>query len=276
MSLTLGAALVRHTTGRAAGFVGACTLLTSTEPRWNASSARTSWARSFSVQGTGRRRRFRRVVWERQRRREADAVRMDGAAALEEETDPGQVAGTSLRVLRYPHPLLRAENESVTAGGFDEDLKQLAREMLLIMYASQGVGLAAPQVGVNKRLLVFNPEGSSKAFLQEIVLVNPKIVGSSKKTLVEPEACLSFPGMSGNVRRHDWVKIEAYRLNGKKFTVKYEGWKAKIFQHEFDHLQGVLYVDRLEGEDRKNVQGRLDELVQEYKANPYKDLSPAL
>lgn len=201
---------------------------------------------------------------------------MEGVAALEEEVDPGEVAGTSLRVLKYPHPLLRTENKSVTESEFNEDLKKLAREMLLIMYASQGVGLAAPQVGVNKRLLVFNPEGSSKAFLQEVVLVNPKIVGSSKKTIMEPEACLSFPGMGGNVRRHDWVKIEAYRLNGKRFTVKYEGWKAKIFQHEFDHLDGVLYVDRLEGEDRKNVQSRLDELVQEYKANPYEGMSPAL
>lgn len=202
-------------------------------------------------------------------------MNLDGVM-VEDEVDPGEIVGTSLRVLRYPHPLLRAKNATVSESEFDEDLKQLAREMLLIMYASHGVGLAAPQVGVNKRVLVFNPEGSSKAFLQEVVLVNPTIIASSKKTIVEPEACLSFPGMSGNVRRHEWVKVQAYRLNGKKFTVKYEGWKAKIFQHEFDHLQGVVYIDRLESEDKKEVQERLKQLVQDYKNSPYNNIPPAL
>lgn len=276
MSSLPGTALMRQTTGRALAFVGMPGHATPTELQRNLSCAQTFWARGSSIQRTGQRKRLRWMIWGRQRSPQLDPVCMERSAAIEEEVDPGEVAGTSLRVLKYPHPLLRAENKSVTESEFNEDLKKLAREMLLIMYASQGVGLAAPQVGVNKRLLVFNPEGSSKAFLQEIVLVNPKITGSSKKMIPEPEACLSFPGMSGTVRRHDWVKIEAYRLNGKKFTVKYEGWKAKIFQHEFDHLQGVLYVDRLEGEDKKNVQERLDELIQAYKSNPYKGLSPAL
>lgn len=201
----------------------------------------------------------------------------DAPAPPDEEVDPGAVAGTSLRVLRYPHPLLRAANETVATASFDDGLRQTAREMLLVMYASHGVGLAAPQVGINKRLLVFNPEGDSRAFLQEVVMVNPTIVASSRKTLVETEGCLSFPGMSGGVRRYDWVKVEGYRLNGKKFRVRYEGWKARIFQHEYDHLDGVLYVDRLEtDEDRKNVEQRLGELVDEYKQNPYQGMEAAL
>lgn len=184
---------------------------------------------------------------------------------VEEEIDPGKVAGTELRVLRYPHPALRAPNRVVNTDEFDDQLKKLAREMFLVMYASRGVGLAAPQVGVNKRLMVFNPESNERAFLKEVVLVNPHIVATSKKTLVEAEACLSFPGMQGDVRRHEWVKVEAQRLNGKKFRVKYEGWVAKIFQHEYDHLDGVVYIDKIETEEEKEkVQARLNELVRDF------------
>lgn len=193
---------------------------------------------------------------------------------LAEERDPGAVVGTSLRILKYPHPLLRAENATIET--FDEQLKHVAREMLRVMYASRGVGLAAPQVGINKRLMVFNPEGEQRAFLQEVVLVNPQIIASSKKTDVEMEACLSFPGMSGRVRRHEWVKIEAQRLNGKQFKAKYEGWKARIFQHEFDHLEKTLYIDRLEEEDKPKVKDTLQQLVEVYKSEPYQGMQAAL
>lgn len=202
---------------------------------------------------------------------------VDGApesAVVEEEVDPGSVKGTDLRVLRYPHPLLRKENVDVEEAEM-ADVKRIAKEMLLVMYASKGVGLAAPQVGINKRLMVFNPEGEAKAWLQEVVLVNPSIVGKSKPTGVDGEGCLSFPGMGGEVRRHDWVKVEATRLNGKKFKVKYEGWKARIFQHEFDHLDGVLYIDRLEAGEMAKVERRLEELVDDYRESPYEGLEPA-
>lgn len=195
---------------------------------------------------------------------------------VEEEVDPGQVQGTNLRVLRYPHPLLRAKNEEVTAEEMEPEIKRIAKEMLLVMYASRGVGLAAPQVGINKRLLVYNPEGDSKAWLQEIVMVNPRIVATSKSAGEDLEACLSFPGMSGQVRRSDWVKVEATRLNGKKFKVKLEGWKARIFQHEYDHLDGILYIDRLPPEERQKVQPRLDELMNEYSSARYNGEPPAL
>lgn len=212
----------------------------------------------------------------RRRRIRSTSIRMDAGAqnALAEERDPGSVVGTSLRILKYPHPLLRAENATIET--FDAQLKQMAREMLRVMYASRGVGLAAPQVGINKRLMVFNPEGEQRAFLQEVVLVNPRIIASSKKTDVEMEACLSFPGMSGRVRRHEWVKVEAQRLNGKRFRTKYEGWKARIFQHEFDHLEKTLYIDRLEEEDRPNVKDALTQLVELYQKEPYQSMQAAL
>merc|ERR1712050_642610 len=111
--------------------------------------------------------------------------------AQADEVNQGAVKGTELRILEYPHPLLRAPNEEITK--FDTKLKQLTKEMLLVMYASRGVGLAAPQVGINRRLMVFNPKGDSKAWLQEVILCNPKIVARSKRKITGTEGCLSFP-----------------------------------------------------------------------------------
>jgi peptide deformylase len=193
-----------------------------------------------------------------------------------EDLDPGVVEGTELQVLKYPHPLLRKPNAEIPAEEIEHEAKRIAKEMLAIMYASKGVGLAAPQFGINKRLMVFNPQGDAKAWLQEVVLVNPRIVSKSKSSDVELEGCLSFPGMNGHVRRHEWVKVEATRLNGKKFKIKYEGWAARIFQHEYDHLDGVLYIDRLEHEDREQVKARLQELVDNYRTASYYGMDPAL
>lgn len=212
----------------------------------------------------------------RRRTRHLRGAVMQQPMAVDSERDPGAVPGTSLRVLRYPHPLLRAPNEEFAPEEFKTAARQLAKEMLLVMYASRGVGLAAPQVGVNKRLMVFNAEGDSKAWVHETVLINPRIVASSKAMDVEGEACLSFPDMSGEVRRPEWVKVEAFKINGKRFKVKYEGWKARLFQHEYDHLDGVLYIDRLEDEERAKVKERLGELRKEYEQSKYKDLDPAL
>ena len=97
---------------------------------------------------------------------------------------------------------------------------QVAKEMFMVMYACKGVGLAAPQVGINKRLMVFNPEGDAKKWLKEISLVNPRIVETSESTDVEVEGCLSFPNMQGSVRRYKWIKVEANDLKGKKIKKK--------------------------------------------------------
>lgn len=199
-----------------------------------------------------------------------------------EEVDPGVVTGTSLRVLRYPHPLLRADNVSIpvdelrTDAQLRDDVKTLAREMLRVMYASNGVGLAAPQVGVNRRVLVFNASGDKAAFLQEVVLLNPVVVAAARKTDIEQEACLSFPGMSGAVERAEWVKVEAYRINGSKVKAKYEGWKARVFQHELDHLNKVLYLDHLGEEDREAAKDALQRLVDEYEKYPHHGMAAAL
>lgn len=95
-------------------------------------------------------------------------------------------------------------------------------------------------------------------------MVNPKIVEFSEGKDVENEECLSFPGMRGDVERSKWIKAEALNLKGKKIKKKFTGWEARIFQHEYDHLDGVVYVDRLTEAGRKEVQPALDELVEKF------------
>lgn len=188
-------------------------------------------------------------------------------SAVEEEVDPGVVDGTDLTVLKYPHPSLRAGNEEISSEeltGPGSEISKIAKEMFLVMYATKGVGLAAPQVGINKRLMVYNDTGDPKKWMKETVMINPKIVEFSEATDVDEEGCLSFPEMGGDVERSKWIKVEALNLKGKKMKKKFKGWEARIFQHEFDHLDGKVYIDRLSEDGRKEVQPRLDELIGDF------------
>ena len=187
-----------------------------------------------------------------------------GSPPSKEEVDPGVVEGTDLRVVKYPHPSLRAENAEVSLPDEQESITKLAQEMLKVMYAAEGVGLAAPQVGVNKRLMVYNPTGESRKWLEETILVNPRIVEYSEAKDEEIEGCLSFPGMQGEVIRSKWIKVEALTPKGRKVKKKFKGWEARIFQHEYDHLDGTVYTDRVSEETKEKVQPRLNELVEEY------------
>eukprot|EP00579_Thalassiosira_antarctica_P001575 CAMPEP_0201869998 /NCGR_PEP_ID=MMETSP0902-20130614/3286_1 /ASSEMBLY_ACC=CAM_ASM_000551 /TAXON_ID=420261 /ORGANISM="Thalassiosira antarctica, Strain CCMP982" /LENGTH=256 /DNA_ID=CAMNT_0048395567 /DNA_START=107 /DNA_END=877 /DNA_ORIENTATION=+ len=181
-----------------------------------------------------------------------------------EEIDPGIVEGTNLQVLKYPHPSLRAPNEEIPMEdltGPGSEISLIAKEMFLVMYATQGVGLAAPQVGINKRLMVYNESGDPKKWMQESIMVNPKIVEFSEAKEWDEEGCLSFPDMGGDVERSKWIKVEAQNLKGKTVKKKFRGWEARIFQHEYDHLDGMVYIDRLTEDGRKEVQPKLDEFI---------------
>jgi peptide deformylase len=112
--------------------------------------------------------------------------------------------------------------------------------------------------------MVYNESGEPKKWMQETIMVNPRIVEFSEGTDWEEEGCLSFPDMRGDVERSKWIKVEAQNLKGKKIKKKYKGWEARIFQHEYDHLDGKVYVDRLTEEGRKEVQPKLDDLVKDF------------
>jgi peptide deformylase len=188
-------------------------------------------------------------------------------SSTKEEVDPGVVDGTDLRVLKYPHPSLRAPNEEIPLEelqGPGCEIAKIAKEMFLVMYATQGVGLAAPQVGINKRLMVYNEHGDAKKWMSEVIMVNPKIVEYSEASDIEQEGCLSFPDMGGDVERSKWIKVEAQNLKGKRIKKKFRGWEARIFQHEYDHLDGKVYIDRLSEDGRKEIQPKLDELIDKF------------
>jgi peptide deformylase len=167
----------------------------------------------------------------------------------------------AMEVVVYPDPALRLGGKTVTA--FDADLRELAARMLTAMYEEGGVGLAAPQVAIPQRLLVLNPKGDAADRSGELVLVNPTLSRKKGREFGE-EGCLSFPGIYAEVER--WIDITiAYQdLDGKPATMTASGWLARIIQHEMDHLDGVLFVDRLTPADRLRVRSKLDELEQRH------------
>lgn len=187
------------------------------------------------------------------------------SSSMKEEVDPGVVEGTNLRIVKYPHPSLRATNDEITLEELESgEISKIAKEMFLVMYAADGIGLASPQVGVNKRLMVYNDTGDKKKWLMETVMVNPKIVEYSKASDIMGEGCLSFPSMDGDVQRSKWIKVEAMNLKGKKIKKKFQGFEARLFQHEYDHLDGKLYIDHLTDEGRDSVKSRLNELIDDF------------
>lgn len=149
-----------------------------------------------------------------------------------------------LQIISYPDPFLRLKAKQVTS--FDKDFQMLVDDMFETMRDAPGVGLAAPQIGESLRLAVveYTDDEREDAKPKRFVLVNPEFVEESEETETDLEACLSLPGLAGEVERHYAVKLKAQNRFGKPIKVKAEGWLARIFQHEIDHLDGVLYTDR--------------------------------
>jgi peptide deformylase len=160
----------------------------------------------------------------------------------------------------YPDPLLRRPALPVEA--FDEELRAIVAGMFERMYASKGVGLAAPQVGLKKRILVLNATGAPE---DELVLINPRILERSGTPTKFEEGCLSFPGIYAEVERPEACRVAAQALDGSPFEGTYSGFPSRIVQHEYDHLEGVLLVDRMSPADRHRHRAALEELVGRYK-----------
>jgi len=166
-------------------------------------------------------------------------------------------------VLIYPDPILRKGGQPITE--FGEELKALADRMMAAMYLEGGVGLAAPQVGIEQKLLVLNPSGSKDDRSGELVICNPKIMRKKKREFGE-EGCLSFPGIQAEVERFIEITVVYQDVNGEEQVLKCDGWLARIVQHEIDHLEGVYFVDRLTATEKLRVKSQLLELESNYKA----------
>ncbi len=159
-------------------------------------------------------------------------------------------------VVKYPDPVLAKRGEAITE--FGPELKTLVDEMFDSMYAAQGIGLAAPQISLSKRITVVDVS-FKKDPAQKIALINPEIVERTGKQ-VEEEGCLSLPEIREKVERAAWVKVRAQDVNGKWFEVEGEELLARALQHEIDHLDGVLFIDRISRLKREMVLRKIRKL----------------
>lgn len=140
-------------------------------------------------------------------------------------------------------PVLREPAEVVLE--VDDDIRQLVRDMLETMYHAQGIGLAAPQVGVSRRVIVVDLGDSEENEVGAVALVNPSVVEASRKKDRAPEGCLSIPGMEEVVERAATVTVEGLNPDGETVTLEASGLLGRALQHEIDHLDGVLFFDRI-------------------------------
>ncbi len=146
-----------------------------------------------------------------------------------------------LTIVKYPEPVLQQPGEPVTE--FDADLRKFVADMFETMYASQGIGLAAPQVGVSKRITVIDLS-QGKDPEQKLVLINPEVISNEGKQY-EEEGCLSFPEIREKVSRAAKVSVRAQDEYGKWFEMDGEELLSRAFQHEIDHLDGILFIFRM-------------------------------
>jgi peptide deformylase len=159
----------------------------------------------------------------------------------------------------YPDPVLRVKCSDVTE--LDDKLRKLAADMVETMHAAPGVGLAAPQVGVELRLAVVDTSVGEDPN-QIHVLINPQIV-RREGLETESEGCLSLPGISDKVDRPTSITVRAVDLEGKPMEINAEGWLARVFCHEIDHLDGILFTDHLRGLRKERARRQLKRLAAE-------------
>lgn len=143
-----------------------------------------------------------------------------------------------MQVLTLGNELLRQKAAKIEK--FDDELKNMAAQMLEIIKQDKGVGIAGPQIGFMKRIFISSIEGDDTR-----VFINPSILETSQETVKVEEGCLSIPGIYADVIRSKKIKIQAWNEKGRAFTLEADGLLARVIQHEYDHLEGVLFLDRL-------------------------------
>lgn len=152
------------------------------------------------------------------------------------------------KIVTLPEPVLRRKAHTVTK--VDKNLQTVIDDMIETMREAPGVGLAAPQIGLSERIIVVEyfereeDEEKEDAPKKVWVVLNPEIVKSSEERVMGVEGCLSIPGLVGEVERHAAIQVKGLNRHGKPTKIKAEGWLARIFQHEIDHLNGIVFPDR--------------------------------
>ncbi len=173
-----------------------------------------------------------------------------------------------LDIVKLPAPILHENTRPVTQ--FDDELQTLIDNMIDTMREANGVGLAAPQINLPISLTVIeglpkeDDEGNEIPDSRQLfVIVNPKIVWRSQDVVDGIEGCLSIPGYVGEVERHDAIRVRAQNRQGKKVKMRLTGWTARIFQHEIDHLNGELYIDKLTAPENFWTEKEFNEMTEE-------------
>lgn len=161
-----------------------------------------------------------------------------------------------MEIVQYPHPALRWKSKPITA--ITAELRQTVREMFSLMYEAKGIGLAANQVALPYRMFVVNVMADQEQEEEERVFINPEIV-QRKGSAEEEEGCLSLPELYGQVRRAEQIVVEAFDLDGLGFEMELTDLPSRVVQHECDHLDGVLFVDRMSESGRRELEPRLSE-----------------
>ena len=159
-----------------------------------------------------------------------------------------------MEIVKYPHPALRRKSKPITR--IDNRLRRIVRQMLDLMYAGNGIGLAANQVGLPYRVFVANVTGDPEQKDQEWVFINPEIVRRRGSVEAE-EGCLSFPDLFAPVRRSEEIVVEAFDLKGQEFELRLDDLPARVVQHEMDHLDGILFIDRMAESVRRELAPQL-------------------
>jgi peptide deformylase len=162
----------------------------------------------------------------------------------------------SLEIIHYPHPTLRHVSKPLKR--VDAELRQMVAEMFELMYKHEGIGLAANQVDLPYRVFVCNVSGDPKDKDSESVFINPVILKGSGQHERE-EGCLSIPGVYSPVIRKEKISVQAYNMAGEEITGEIDGLFARCVQHEIDHLDGRLFIDRLTPTQLADISGELEE-----------------
>ena len=170
---------------------------------------------------------------------------------------------TRLKLYEYPDENLRKKCEKVSI--IDDELRKLLDDMLETMYLDKGCGLAAPQVGISKRIVVIDPNPSDEdlSARQPMYLVNPEIIWRSDEMISFNEGCLSLPDQRADVERHERIRVRYLDYNGKEQELLADDILSIILQHEIDHLYGILYIDRISRLKRSRILKKLEKFQED-------------
>ncbi len=164
-----------------------------------------------------------------------------------------------MKIIKYGNPILRMKSKAVTK--IDDELRNTINDMIIVMQEGEGIGLAAPQVAVSKSFFVIDNSLIEENGEPEAI-INPEILSSSGESVVE-EGCLSVPDIREEVKRPEFIRVKYQDVQGNIHEKDLDGLKARVFQHEIDHLHGIFFVDRIGAMKRKLLQKQLRQIAEE-------------